>query len=124
MRKCHICPGLAQQGRSRCAACAARRRPYDRAYRDRLPSEYSVWGNMVRRCGSPKATGFQYYGGRGIKVCERWRRSFKAFLADMGPRPSRRHSIDRINVDGHYEPGNCRWATRRIQDANRRRVPF
>lgn len=62
---------------------------------------------MLRRCDNPKQQSYPYYGGRGITVCERWRSSFQNFLSDMGARPSRRHSIDRKNNDGHYEPSNC-----------------
>ena len=68
----------------------------------------------------PRRSDYGAYGGRGIQMCERWRTSFAAFIADMGRRPSPRHSIDRINNDGHYEPGNVRWATRAQQCANRR----
>lgn len=76
------------------------------------------WRSMIARCENPKTNGFAYYGGRGIRVCPRWRHSFLAFLADMGPRPSPEHSIDRIDSDGDYEPSNCRWATPTEQAAN------
>ncbi len=80
---------------------------------------YNTWLMMRRRCDSPKATSYQNYGGRGIKVCERWQ-SFVNFLADMGERPEGK-SIDRWpNKDGNYEPGNCRWATPHEQLMNRR----
>jgi hypothetical protein len=82
--------------------------------------EYRAWIEMRRRCTNPKRENFKHYGGRGIRVCERWMHSFQAFFADMGRRPSRFHSLDRENVNGHYEPGNCRWATQKTQIANRR----
>lgn len=83
-------------------------------------SEYRTWSAMHTRCYNPKSKAFADYGGRGIVICDRWRNSFIDFLADMGMRPSPRHSIDRINNDGNYEPLNCRWATKEQQDANRR----
>ena len=74
---------------------------------------------MKARCFNPKGTEYANYGGRGITVCERWKKSFDAFLADMGLRPSGR-SIDWIDNDGNYEPGNCRWTTAKEQTVNRR----
>lgn len=83
-------------------------------------SEYIVWRAMIRRCTDANHRGFRDYGGRGILICERWR-EFPNFLSDMGPRPSKEYSIDRYpNLDGNYEPGNCRWATRSQQARNRR----
>lgn len=82
---------------------------------------YRVWASMIQRCTNPHDKRYADYGGRGIVVCDRWRCSFEKFLQDMGPRPSRRHSIDRINNNGNYEPVNCRWATPTEQSINTRR---
>lgn len=81
-------------------------------------TEYSTWLAMKQRCSNPKNLRFRHYGGRGIKVCDQWTQSFSNFLADMGPKPGKDYSIDRINNDGDYEPSNCRWATIAEQHAN------
>lgn len=82
-------------------------------------SLYKAWNSMNQRCHNPNVDEYKYYGARGISVCDRWRFSFTAFLADMGERP-KGLSIDRINNDGNYEPGNCRWATIHQQAMNKR----
>jgi len=85
--------------------------------------EYKTWGGMFTRCTNKKADSYPAYGGRGISVCERWK-SFDLFLEDMGKRPSHKHSIDRIDPNGNYEPENCRWATLRDQNYNKRNTIF
>lgn len=81
---------------------------------------YSSWSSMKSRCLNPRNTNYPMYGGRGVRICDRWLESFDNFFADMGERPSLDHSIDRIDVDGHYEPNNCRWADRSTQRRNQR----
>jgi hypothetical protein len=81
--------------------------------------EYRCWSAMKARCGRPNNPAFRDYGARGIRVCARWSK-FANFYADMGPRPSAAHSLDRIDVNGGYEPDNCRWATRSEQGLNKR----
>ena len=81
--------------------------------------EYIAWRHMKNRCENPKDPGYKWYGGRGIRVCERWRNSFEAFYEDMGSRPVGL-TLDRIDNESNYEPGNCRWATPKKQAKNSR----
>lgn len=85
-----------------------------------MTPEYRAWIQMNRRCHDPHSSWFQNYGARGIIVCDAWRHDFTAFFAHVGLRPSSKHSLDRIDVNGHYESGNVRWATAHVQMLNRR----
>lgn len=84
--------------------------------------EYSTWSSMKQRCYNSKNLFYKDYGGRGIRICDRWKDSFENFFADMGKKPTPKHSIDRIDVNGNYEPSNCRWATPLQQGFNQRKV--
>lgn len=82
--------------------------------------EWEAWVNMKNRCHRPTTSNYERYGGRGIRVCEEWRKSFMPFYQHVGDRPTPYHSIDRIDNNGHYEPGNVRWATVEEQVSNKR----
>lgn len=83
--------------------------------------EYGIWANIRTRCTNQRSRAYQQYGGRGIRMHEEWQQDFAAFLRDVGPRPSEDHSIDRIDNQGNYAPGNVRWATDAEQRRNTRR---
>ena len=81
---------------------------------------YHRWHGIISRCYNADNPSFPYYGARGIQMCERWRSDVMNFINDMGHPPSNLHSLDRIDVNGNYEPSNCRWATSDIQNMNKR----
>lgn len=110
---------------SRCICWRSRLRTRHGDKRERLDgkrytTEYTTWASMIQRCCNENAPRYKYYGARGIYVCDTWRNSFESFLSDMGRRPGREFSIDRINNDDGYHKSNCRWATRKEQRHNRR----
>lgn len=92
--------------------------------------EYNIWCALKSRCGNPKNKRYDRYGGRGIRVCDRWLNgeagmsAFQCFIADMGDRPSDRHQIERVDNDADYAPQNCRWATPEEQQANTSRTRY
>lgn len=113
-------------GNSQSCGCLKIEKTVDRSRthgKTRTP-EWIAWVGMRARCYDANSDSYKHYGARGIKVCDRWKDDFAAFYADMGPRPSSRHSIDRKDVNGNYEPGNCRWATPEEQASNKREHHF
>lgn len=105
---------------TKCGSCAGKQGAKKRGADGRSSTpEWLAWKSMRERCSRPQHSAYVRYGARGISVCERWE-SFDNFLADMGSRPSAKHSLDRVDNDGNYSPDNCRWATAAEQNANQR----
>lgn len=111
-----------KRGNTRSCGCLRREMIGDRQRRHGQLNtpEYHAWKNAKARCHTPSSQAYADYGARGIRMCDRWRDSFETFLRDVGLRPSPLHSLDRIDNEGHYEPGNVRWATLSQQNTNRR----
>lgn len=113
-----------KSGNTKSCGCIAKKRAknLNKKYRNSGKRvEYTAWKNMVYRCYNNNSINYHSYGGRGIKVCERWLESFDNFYEDMGERPSSKHQLDRINNNDNYKPDNCRWILAH-QNANNRRV--
>ena len=108
-------------GHTRSCGCVAGTL-FKRSHGMRRTPTYESWCHMKGRCNNPKDQDFPHYGGRGIKVCDRWQ-SFDSFLADMGPMPDG-YSIERVDTDGNYEPANCKWIAKKEQPRNTRRSRY
>lgn len=112
--------GVTSCGCQKGQLCAEANVKHGGSIRGRMAPEYRAWSNMIDRCERVSSKSYKDYGGRGIKVCNRWRDSFAAFLEDVGSRPSTKHTLERIKFDDDYYPGNVKWATRLEQARNRR----
>lgn len=101
--------------------CAIKKKKKEGISKNKLPPEYSAWASMINRCHSKGNHAYKYYGAKGIKVCDRWRNSFKDFLSDVGSRPSSAHSLERLRGTVGYQPDNVKWVTIEIQARNKKK---
>lgn len=113
--------GSLTSGKTKSCGCLKAETKTNLRHGKKYTSEYNSWQAMLRRCDNEKNISYHNYGAVGIEVCERWKHSFESFFEDMGKKPSAEYSLDRINVNGNYEPSNCRWATRSLQTFNQRK---
>lgn len=111
-----------KSGRSKSCGCWNKELMAKRNYQHGMSKTpmHNTWSSMIQRCSDKKSPSYPRYGGRGIEVCDRWRKSFKLFLADMGDRPNKAYSLERKDNNGNYSPGNCIWGTAKQQSRNRR----
>lgn len=122
-----ICSNDLKSGNTKSCGCLfleGNRTQHGHLKNDIVSKTYNSWLSMIQRCTNPNKKAYKYYGGRGIKVCKRWKNSFENFLEDMGEPPTQEHSIDRIDNNKGYNKSNCRWATKKQQMRNTRRNHF
>ncbi len=118
-RTVEVAANAVKNGNTRSCGCLKDEGANHRTHGATGTTELAIWESMHQRCRNPNTVNYKHYGGRGIVVCERWQR-FESFLSDMGRRPSMDVTLDRVDVNGNYEPSNCRWATAKEQHRNKR----